>query len=187
METCVLENLRSEHRAMRKLLELLQHQIELVADDRQPNGEMLLEIAEYFRSYPDLFHHPKEELILRRVVRRRPETAGDLSKLEADHEACSRELNRFSRAVVRLLLDPKDGSDRFLSAALAFLDSERRHLSWEEQRFFSLAEEHLTREDWAEIAASLASFADPRFEREAQARYGRIDRSLGCWRSRMAA
>ncbi|MCL4765362.1 MAG: hemerythrin domain-containing protein [Hyphomicrobiaceae bacterium] len=187
MKSCVLENLRSEHRAMRKLLELLQHQIELVADDRQPNGELLLEIAEYFRSYPDLFHHPKEELILRCVVRRKADAAEDLATLEAEHEACSRELHRFSRAVVRLLLDPADGSDRFLSAALAFLDNERRHLSWEEQRFFSLAAECLTAEDWAEIEASLANFADPRFERDAQARFGRIDRALGSWRSRMAA
>jgi hemerythrin-like domain-containing protein len=187
MVSRILEDLRSEHRTMRKLLDLLQRQVELVADDRQPDGELLLEIAEYFRSYPDLFHHPKEELILRRAAERDAAAAEELAKLEADHEDGTRELNRFSRAVVRLLMDPADGTDRFLSAALGFLDSERRHLAWEDQRFFGLVEQCLDDSDWSEIETSLTSFADPLCERDAHARYGRIDRALDRWRSRPAA
>src|SRR5919109_3745806 len=113
MGSRALEELRAERRTMRKFLDLLQQQVELIAEDRQPDRELLLEIAEYFRGYPDLVHHPKEELILRRAVQRNAAAAGELAALEALHEASSRELARFSRAVVRLLLDPETGQDQF--------------------------------------------------------------------------
>jgi len=187
MVSRILEELRAEHRTMRKLLEMLQRQIELVADDRQPNGELLLEITEYFRSYPELFHHPKEELILRRVAARNPDGADALAALEEAQEISSRELGRFSRAVVRLLIEPRDAEDRFLSAALAFVESERRQLAWEDQQLFSLAEQSLNDNDWSQIEASLTSLADPVIQREAEVRFGGIGRAIDSWRGSAAA
>lgn len=183
----ILEDLHAEHRTMRKLLELLQHQVELVAEERRPDGVLLLEIAEHFRGFCELFHHPKEELILHRVVANNADAATDLATLESDHEACSRELERFSRAVVRLLIEPNAGVDRFLSAALGFLEMQRRHLAWEEQNFFSLAERSLSQDDWKTLESSLSCFASTLLERRDQASFGRIDRALGHWRNRMAA
>ena len=187
MVSRALEELRVERRNMRKFLDLLQQQVELIAEDRQPDGELLLEIAEYFRAIPDLLHHPKEESILRRVVRRNSAAADDLAALEAAHEEGSRELARFSRAVVRLLLEPGTSRDAFLNVALAFLEHERRHLVWEDQRFFALVEQSLTPTDWAEIDTALASFTFPAFERDAPARFRRIEHAAGTWRNRTAA
>ena len=183
----ILEELRSEHRTMRKLLEMLQRQIELVADDRPPNGDLLLEITEYFRSYPDLFHHPKEELILRRVADRNPAALDTLVVLEEAHEDSSRELGRFSRAVVRLLIEPQEAEDRFLSAALAFVESERRQMAWEDEQLFTLAEQSLNDNDWSQIEASLTSLADPVKQREAPSTLGHVGRAVDGWRSRAAA
>ena len=187
MVSRALDELRIEQRTMRKFLELLQQQIELIAQNRQPDGELLLEIAEYFRAFPDLLHHPKEEWILRRAVRRNAAAADELAALEAAHEEGSRELARFSRAVVRLLLDPETNRDAFLRVALAFLEHERRHLVWEDQRFFTLVEQSLTPEDCADIDATLACFTAPVFERDAQAHFGRLERALEPWRSHAAA
>jgi hemerythrin-like domain-containing protein len=186
MVSRILEDLRSEHRTMRQLLDMIQHQIALVAEDRQPNGELLLEIAEYFRSYPELFHHPKEELILRHVINHNPEAAETLTALEDAHDTASRDLNRFSRAVVRLLIDKNGAEDRFLSAALAFVDSERRQLAWEDQQLFGLAEDSLDEDDWSEIETMLTSLGHPETGRSVQARFGRVGAAVGHWRSQVA-
>ncbi len=186
MVSRILEELRAEHRTMRKLLEMLQRQIELVADDRQPNGDLLLEITEYFRSFPDLFHHPKEELILRRAADRNPDAQNALAALEKAHEVSNKELGRFSRAVVRLLIEPHDAEDRFLSAALAFIESERRQLAWEDQQLFRLAEESLNDNDWSQIEVSLTGLADP-VQRDTEARFAGIGRALESWRGSAAA
>lgn len=184
MVSRILEDLRAEHRTMRKLLEMLQRQIELVADDRPPNGDLLLEITEYFRSYPDLFHHPKEELILRRVADRNPGALQALATLEEAHEDCSRELGRFSRAVVRLLIEPHEAEGRFLSAALAFVEREHRQMTWEDEQLFTLAERSLNDNDWTQIEASLTSLADPAKQREAQCGSGHLGRTIEGWRTK---
>ena len=90
----VLEDLRVEHRAMGKLLELLEHQLDLVAQDRRPDDELLLQIAEYFASVPDIYHHPKEDVVLRRLVARHPGFAEIAGLLEAEHEEGDREVQR---------------------------------------------------------------------------------------------
>jgi hemerythrin-like domain-containing protein len=185
MVSQALDELYAEHRCMSRLLDLLQGQVRLVGEDRQPDGELLLEIAEYFASFPDLFHHPKEDLILRRLIARAPADAEALQHLEDEHEEGGRELKRFMRAVIRLVLDPEADTDRFLSAALAFMDSERRHMAWEEESFFSVAEQALLPEDWAEIDARLKCFIEPLRKQGGQTGYKHINQVVGQWRSRL--
>jgi hemerythrin-like domain-containing protein len=182
MGSQAVDDLRAEHRFMGKLLDMLQAQVRLVAEDRRPDGELLLEIAQYFASFPDLFHHPKEDLILRRFATIHPGAAETIQTLEAEHEEGGRELKRFIRAVVKLLLDPEADQDRFLSAALAFMENERRHMTWEEKSFFEVAERALSSRDWEDIDARLRAFINPLCQREAQTRYERIDRAYEAWR-----
>jgi hemerythrin-like domain-containing protein len=183
MASRALDDLRNEHQRMTKLLELLQHQVELVAEDREPDDALLLEIAEYFGTVPDLFHHPKEDLILRLLASVNPEAAETLKQLEVEHEEGGREFKRFTRAMVRLLLEPQSDRDRFLSAALAFMESERRHIAWEEKNFFEVAEAMLLPDHWGEIDVRLQCLIDPLRKRELQGRFERVERALAAWRS----
>ncbi|MFZ1103837.1 MAG: hemerythrin domain-containing protein [Hyphomicrobiaceae bacterium] len=181
MGSQALDDLRAKHRFMSKLLDMLQEQLKLIADDRQPDGQLLLEIAQYFASFPDLFHHPKEDLILRRLAVLHPGTAETIQALEAEHEEGGRELKRFVRAVVKLVLDPDADQDRFLSAALAFMENERGHMAWEEKSFFEAAERALSSQDWADVDARLQPFIKPLCQREAQTRYERVEHAYQAW------
>ncbi len=181
MGSRALDDLRAEHRFMGKLLDMLQEQVRLIAEDRRPGGELLLEIVQYFTSFPDLFHHPKEDLILRRLVERYPAMAETIQTLEAEHEEGGRELKRFARAVVKLVLHPEADQDRFLSAALAFMESERRHVAWEEKSFFEVAEKVLSSREWEEIDAQLGALIKPLCQQEAQTRYERVQHAYEAW------
>jgi hemerythrin-like domain-containing protein len=181
MRSQALDDLRAEHRFMGKLLDMLQTQVRLVAEDRRPDGDLLLEIAQYFASFPDLFHHPKEDLLLGRLAAAHPGAAETIQALEAEHEEGGQALKRFIRAVVKLVLHPEADQDRFLSAALAFIESERRHMTWEEKSFFLVAERALSPRDWEDINARLRAFINPLCQREAQTRYERIDRAYEAW------
>jgi len=181
MGSQALDDLQAEHRFMVKLLDMLQEQVKLVAKDRRPDAELLLEIAQYFTSFPDLFHHPKEDLILRRLAALHPGTAGTIQTLESEHEEGRRELKRFVRAVVKLVLDPESDQDRFLSAALAFMENERRHMAWEEKSFFEAAASIMSPQDWEEIDGRLRAFIKPLCQREAQIRYERVEHAYEAW------
>lgn len=178
----VLEDLRAEHRAMGKLLELLEHQLDLVAQDRRPDDQLLLQIAEYFASVPDIYHHPKEDVVLRRLAARNPGFAEVAGLLEAEHEEGDREVQRFLHAVVRLVLEPELGAEHFLDAGRAMVENERRHMTWEEKNFFQLAERVLAAEDWSDIESRLSHFIDPLERRVGHQRFSRLDRALANWR-----
>ena len=187
MSPCVLETLRQEHRDMTKLLNLLERQIALVVQAREPDYELLLQIADYFRSFPDLYHHPKEDLILQHLTAKYPSAAEELQALEGDHEMGSRALANFSRALVDMVLNPDLRRDRFLEAAKWFLDNERRHMAWEDERFLEIAESQLTPEDWSAIDAKCQRLGNPGFEREAHLRFCRVGRELAGWWHQPAA
>jgi hemerythrin-like domain-containing protein len=181
MGSQALDDLRAEHCFMSRLLDMLEIQVRVVAEDKSPDRELLLEIAQYFAGFPDLFHHPKEDLIFRRLAALHPEALETVQALASDHEEGGRELKRFIRAVVKLVLDPEADQDRFLSAALAFMESERRHMAWEEKSFFKIAEKALSLQDWEAIDERLRAFINPICQREARIRYERIEHAYLAW------
>lgn len=182
-----IEVLRHEHRKMTRLLDLLERQLVLLENGRMPDYELLTEIVDFLRTFPDLYHHPKEDLIIRAIGEQSREAEAELRLLEAEHEEGSRELQRFSRALIDMLMEPEARRDRFLSIARTFLDHERRHMAWEEGRFFELAETLLTDDDWSEISTKFRRLTDPCFERESQFRFERVCREIGAWRGTNAA
>jgi hemerythrin-like domain-containing protein len=181
-----IEVLRLEHRKMARLLDLLERQLVLLENGRLPDYELLTEIADFLRTFPDLYHHPKEDLIVRAIAERNREAGAELRLLEAEHEEGSRELQRFSRALIDMLMEPETRRERFLDIARAFLDHERRHMTWEEGHFFDLAEGILTEADWASIDVKFQRLSDPCFERESQFRFDRVCREIGAWRGLVA-
>jgi hemerythrin-like domain-containing protein len=56
-----LDDLRTEYFFMTRLLEMLETQVRLVAEEKLPDGQLLLEISQYLTGFPDLFHHPKKK------------------------------------------------------------------------------------------------------------------------------
>lgn len=169
-----LEVLRIEHREMRRYLDLLERQVDLIEQRREADTELLMEIADYFRTYPDLYHHPKEDLILRHMEARDPTAAAPFGRLDDEHEMGGQALVRVSRALVAMLLEPEAGRVAFLHCAKDFIEGERRHIAWEDSRFFEAAEATLEPADWLEIDRKIARLTFPGFEHAMRAGHSRL-------------
>lgn len=169
---------------MAKVLDLLERQIGLLEQGREPDGELLTEITDYFRSFPDLYHHPKEELIIDCLEARQAPHVEELFHLRTEHAEGSQELSRLCRALVGFLMEPEKGRAALLAIARTFLSDERRHIAWEEERFFEIAEVGLGPDDWSEIEVKIGRLRYPVFGREAMSRFGAMGRELAHWRDR---
>jgi hemerythrin-like domain-containing protein len=73
--TYVIEILRQEHRNIEKLLRVLERELNVFDRGERPDYEVVLAVIDYFKDYPDICHHPKEDLKVSRSVtlaQRRP-------------------------------------------------------------------------------------------------------------------
>ena len=60
----IIERLCQEHRNIETLLAVLERELEIIFDrgDR-PDYHVIRTIISYFEVYPDLYHHPLEDLV----------------------------------------------------------------------------------------------------------------------------
>lgn len=158
----IMDVLREDHRTMTRLLDKLEEQIAPLGGAAEPDFDLLNEAVSYCLTYPDLYHHPKEDQVYRRLVEKgvSPDQVGDL-------EAAHKDLSGLTHRLARMLKTGAD-TDRAHRNKLAgllesFVKSYRLHLEAEDKIFFPLAEGKLTPVDWAALDAEMARRPDPLF------------------------
>lgn len=176
-----IDLLRREHLNMSRLLALLEHQLILFETAGHVDLDLIRCIAEYFGAYPKTCHHPKEDVIYRKLCARKPGVAEEMSDLVAEHERLEARLRDFLHAVDNITLDVEVPREQFLHKARRFVEEERRHMVMEERHFFPLALATLDKADWADIEASLYSRADPVFDGAAEERFQDLRREIMSW------
>jgi len=157
----VVDSIRSEHRTMGRLLDLLEAQVDLFENAEQPDYDLIREIIDYFLTSPDLYHHPKEDLVFRRLKSQDAGITETFGNLEEFHEEVSERLHEFTRAVVNVLMEVEMPRETFVSLAREFISGERTHMKAEEKYFLPLALNKLTDRDWDEIDSVVRTFKDP--------------------------
>ncbi len=182
-----MDVLRSEHRSIGFLLDLLERQTNLLEKTGEPDLQLIVEIIDYFRSFPDMHHHPKEDLVMRRLRERAEGLDAEFFRLDEEHDQLSGELHAFSRTAAELIAEPSPMSrSSFILEARAFIERERRHMSMEEQYFFPAAERWLTEEDWDELDEVVNQFVDPISAPHAVQRFQTLSAQLQKWKTEAA-
>jgi hemerythrin-like domain-containing protein len=173
--------LRQEHANIAKLLNVLEHQLALFDEAEQPDYDILQGIADYFLTYPDRCHHPKEDIIFRKLKERDTAGAGEVGDLEAEHREGSRLAHQLAEAVKNVLEDVEVPRDAFHRVAWHFIDHERRHMKMEDDVFFPAALKALTPDDWAEIDARISDETDPLFGHEIEEQFKNLWEHIVNW------
>lgn len=167
---------------MARLLDLLERQVNLIDKGLAPDAELLKEIAVFFRCFPDFCHHPKEDLLVATITACDAETGRSLERIAEEHERGCAMLQRFSRGVVTLLLEPS-AAPRFVAVAREFIESERRHMAYEDGPLFDVAATTLGEREWADLSKRFSMLGMPDFEIQSRIRFDRLDAELSRWRA----
>ena len=177
----VISALRREHRDMAKLLNALERQLAAFDRGDRPDYEIVQAVIDYCLTYPDLSHHPREDLVFERLRARDPETAESIGNLQAEHEALAERTRRFAAAVSDVLLEAEMPRDALHKVAWDFLNYYRKHISMEETRFFPAALEALKPEDWRAIESEADKRGDPLFGEEPEEHFKALRRNILDW------
>ncbi len=159
-----LRILRQEHANMAMLLDILDRQLAAEEKGEPLDYEIIRATLDYFSSYPDLYHHPKEEFIFLRLRALDSDKAKPLAQLLNEHDDLGLLTRRFARATVDQILNPSAVTQqRFAGVGREFVDVNRRHMAWEDEHFFPRVLEVMSSEDWAAIDDQITDWEDPLF------------------------
>ena len=166
MNSFLLE-LRNDHHHMMRIVRLIRYAAEMPEGDPQEPGvsdrlELLQECIGYMQNYPEIRHHPIEDVIFDCLVARDPAASQYTSTLQDEH----RVLADLNRGILASINDFSQGSDqtieRISSQAIAFADLQIRHMRIEESTVFPLANRKLTLADWKQVIEKSGQLPDPK-------------------------
>jgi len=157
----VVDQLGRDHRNLRLLLDIVEEEMNAYGEGRVPDFDLLRMIAEYTLHYPDLVHHPKEDLVFERLVMRAPGAKAVIGDLLEEHRRLAELTRRFAAAVNNVARDVELPRKWFDSLAREYLLANRLHMQLEEKHFLPRAMAVLTEEDWAAIDERLSHADDP--------------------------
>lgn len=160
-----LSIIKREHSNLRAVLYSLQALAdELANKGAQPDFKVFHAILAYIDTFIHQFHHPKEDMHLFPVLKRRyPEAERLLAELGDDHEHGTALLNELRRALSIYEFRGDRALGEFHKAVEDYVKFERDHAYKEEHELFPLAESHLEEEDWETIHDAFADNDDPVF------------------------
>jgi hemerythrin-like domain-containing protein len=177
--TDLIELFREEHRNVETLLLVLERELNIFDRAEQPDYEVVRAVIDYFRDYPDLSHHPKEEVLFAKLKARDPAAAASVGDLEAEHRNGAKRLRLVARAVENVLSEREVLRQTVDNIVRDFIEKERRHMQMEERVLFPAAAKALLPEDWAEIDARLCS--DPSLDRANDEKFNSLRERILRW------
>lgn len=153
--------IKDEHRSLAAVVKGMQARVAAVrAGAEALDVHLLRAMLDYIEVLPDRVHHPKEDEVLFRILRRRSgEAARVLDELEAEHVQ-----SRDQREAMRNALDSLDdaaapgaGPAAGALAALgrrldAYADFLWNHMRREEDIVLPMAQRSLSEQDWRAVA-----------------------------------
>lgn len=171
MKMPIMDRLHADHKNYAKLLNLMES---LLADQKKGSDKGYLElylIMNYMTKYPDIFHHPYEDIIFEEIEMMQDVDKSEIENLKAEHKKiydASKALLDELDAVVNGHIVEKA---RIQNLAEQYASSLRDHMNTEEGKVFPMINEKMTQTSWDKISDSLEHVNDPIFDGPASDEY----------------
>lgn len=178
-EQPLMKALRAEHRHIASVMQLFSEHLQAIEAGETVDPHVVYEVMDYMASWPDRYHHPREDLIYARVAELDSKAADDVDTLQRDHDAAARRGQQLLRNIERW----REGE---LKDAVIVRDGREyvghmyEHMNVEEKVVFPHIESVLSLDDWRELAEDdeLRAVSAPVFGPRVQREYRKLARRL---------
>ncbi|WP_439106275.1 hemerythrin domain-containing protein [Congregibacter sp.] len=178
-EAPMLAALRAEHRHIASVLALLSDHLNAIERSELVDTHVIYEIMDYMVTWPDRFHHPREDLIYGYAADVDKKLAEDRRRLEQDHDHMARNGRDLLQAVEDWRRGELSGAE-VVRLGREYVQASYGHMSFEEREVFPVIDAVLTYADWRELSADdqLKPVGDPVFGRRVQREFRNMARKL---------
>lgn len=154
-----------EHQSLAAILHAIRFMLkEVAAGALTADLKLFQAMVHYLDAYAEKRHHPKEDLLFRRLPLRTAEGAEALDKLAQQHTAAPQRVAALQSALDHFVADPQR-FDEFAKAFDGYAEFYREHMLLEEDIVLPLLRCHLSKDDWTELDAA--------FQAEMEAKSGK--------------
>ena len=167
----IIERLSQEHRNIEKLLAILERELEVFDRGDRPDYKVIRAVISYFDLYPEVYHHPQEDVVFAKLRTRDPAAAAKVGDLAREHQRGAERLRRVAHAVDSILAGREILQQDVDTIVRDFIEHERRHIMMEDRDFFPAALKALEPQDWTEIASAVTGHKDPLFSDVTEERF----------------
>jgi len=164
--------LSDEHRYMNLLVQTLDEHLESMNEPTMGDYFLMQDIVRYMHDYSDTVHHPTEDLMFEKLVKRNPAREKDVARLRREHRFLDENTSQLMD-LLRVAAERQTAEDAksVRDAASTYIHRLRRHMQFEERELFPNATRCLAGKDWHDIEARLEASEDPLFGKSVQREY----------------
>ncbi len=174
----VIAELRTDHKNMALMLNLLERESNLIYEGKEPDYELLQDIMHYMTVYPDAVHHPKEDRLYAELKAVRPDLSIGFERITMDHRHIA-ELSVTLRADIESInLGNPVRRNAIVADALRYVNMLRGHMQWEELDLFRRVDEMIRLGHDVLDTANFVHGSDPVFGSEVEENFGRLVKSV---------
>lgn len=170
----LLTNLRTDHRNIAMLLDLLLKETERLEALEEPDYELVHDVMQYMTSYPDAVHHPREDLLYQHILSARPDVEENLRRVESDHVDIAKLGAKLRDDIDSIAAGTFIKRDVIIAELRNYRETLLAHMYWEERELFALADELQDDGEWSNIDLGGADDRDPLFGSRVDRKFRRL-------------
>lgn len=178
-EQPLMKALRAEHRHIATIMQLLADQLKSIEEGQLVDTHVVYEIMDYMVTWPDRYHHPREDLIYGRVAELDSKAADEVDTLQRDHDQTAARGRKILREIERWREGEVSGTV-VVKLGREYIDHMYEHMNVEEKVVFPHIESVLSNDDWRDLTEDdqLRAVSDPVFGPRVQREFRNLARKL---------
>lgn len=161
----IIASLRNEHRNLNKLLDLLACETDKLEQGEFADYQLIADIMQYFVNYPDVYHHPHEDLIFDILKQKGNNITGLIDEVYREHKKMAADGNEILDEIQQIQGNAIFSREDFVGRLRTYITEYHTHMDKEEDELFKAAEASLDDEDWRRIDLAIHTGEDPLFGR----------------------
>lgn len=162
----IIEQLQEDHRQLVRVLYHLEREVKVYTGllKGASSLQVIMDILDYIQVYPEIWHHPTEDIIYAVLVEKDLQAADQLAGLMAEHAVLELLTENLFESIDQFTSSDSKALEagvkvRFVKAVSGYVNRQLSHMEQEQNLLFPLMDLYLDQQDWRTIKQQLTNTA----------------------------
>ena len=172
--------LNTDHYHMQQLLDCFNHEIDCYGFDskRSADLDIILNTLDYIQTYPEKWHHPTEDIIYNKLLKKQIKESTLIEQLQHEHQEIYQTTENIKEMFDNVVEDCIISADKLLTYSRNYIQLQRQHLDKENEYIYPLMDTVFSEDEWHEIENEVKSQNESSFNTPSKKEYFHLYRYI---------